>query len=141
MTAFTRLWLKDGGTAVTRRVVTLGSPHHGTRLAATGAALNAAQCPEACRQLVPGSSLLDDLNAGDETPDGPAWLSVWTVLDETVTPPDSARLEGATNLPLQQLCPGARTSHSDLPRDRQVQGVVLAALGAGPLAVPSDCPA
>ena len=135
-----RLWQAAGGAQVTRRVVTLGSPHHGTQLAAIGDRYVPAACPEACRQLVPGSALLEDLNAGDETPDGPQWLSVWTRVDETVTPPDSARLAGATNLELQDLCPGASTPHSQLPRDDRVEAVVLAALGAGPLTTPRTCP-
>ncbi|MCW2622217.1 MAG: lipase class 2 [Frankiales bacterium] len=134
-----RLWLRDGGAASTRRVVTLGSPHHGTDLAAAGSTLTSRQCPVACRQLVPGSSLLTGLNAGDETPDGPAYLSLWTTSDETVTPPGTAALAGATEVVLQDLCPGARTSHSDLPRDPRVQAVVLAALGAAPLTPPTAC--
>lgn len=136
----TRLWEAAGGNAVTRRVVTLGSPHHGTQVAGLGARYVPAACPEACRQLVPGSELLDALNAEDETPEGPQWLSLWSSRDETVTPPDTARLAGATNVQLQDLCPGATTPHSQLPRDPQVQGVVLAALGSGPLAAPSSCP-
>lgn len=135
-----RLWAKEGGVAVARRIVTLGGPHHGTQLAALGASLAPGQCPQACRQLVPGSALLNGLNAGDETPDGPAWLSLWTTVDQTVTPPDSAHLEGATNVVLQDVCPAARTTHSDLPRDRSVQGIVLAALGSGPVTVPTTCP-
>lgn len=136
-----RLWESAGGTAATRRVVTLGSPHHGTGVAGVGARYVPAACPEACRQLVPGSALLDGLNEGDETPAGPEWLSLWTSTDETVTPPDSSQLNGAVNVRLQDLCPGATTAHSQLPRDPQVQGVVLAALGAGPLVAPTRCPA
>lgn len=135
-----RLWEAAGGTAVTRRVVTLGSPHHGTTVAGVGARYVPGACPEACRELVPGSDLLDALNEGDETPAGPVWLSLWTSADETVTPPDSARLAGATNLQLQDLCPGVTTAHSQLPRDPHVQAVVLAALGPGPLAAPTSCP-
>ena len=135
-----RLWEAGGGTAVTRRVVTLGSPHHGTNVAGTGSRLLPIACPQACRQLIPGSELLDGLNRGDETPTGPQWLSLWTSTDQTVTPPDSARLTGAVNLQLQDLCPGVTTSHSLLPRDPHVEGIVLAALGAGPLAAPTACP-
>lgn len=135
-----RLWVAEGGRAVTRRVVTLGSPHHGTEVAALGARYVPAACPEACRQLVPGSDLLDGLNDDDETPAGPQWLSVWSAADETVTPPDTARLDGATNLRLQDLCAGARTGHGQLPRDVQVQAIVLGALGAGPVTAPTGCP-
>ncbi len=135
-----RLWVAGGGAPVTRRVVTLGSPHHGTSVAGLGSRLAPGLCPQACQELVPGSDLLDRLNARDETPAGPAWLSLWTSVDDTVKPPDSARLAGATNVSLQDLCPGSTTSHSQLPRDPQVQAVVLAALGPAPLAAPATCP-
>jgi triacylglycerol lipase len=99
------------------------------------------RCPEACRQLATGSPLLIGLNAGDETPEGPAWVSIWTTLDETVTPPESARLEGALELPVQSVCAGSRVGHGDLPRDPLVQAMVLEQLGvAAPAALgPDDC--
>ena len=131
-----RLWLREGGAEQVRRVVTLGSPHHGTRLAALGRVFATGACPPACQQLVPGSPLLDRLNDGDETPDGPQWLSVWTEQDTVVTPPPSARLEGAQDVPLQQLCPGRQVHHGQLPHDAAVQAIVLQALSVEPLAAP-----
>jgi triacylglycerol lipase len=117
-----RLWAADGGAAVAGQV----APE---------------QCPEACRQLATASPLLTRLNADDETPEGPAWVSIWTAQDETVTPPDSARLEGALELPVQSVCAGARVGHGDLPRDPLVQAMVLEELGAAPPAAlgPDDC--
>jgi triacylglycerol lipase len=136
-----RLWIADGNADVTRRVVTLGSPHHGTDLAGLAGSLAPAQCPAACRQLAPGSELLAELNDGDETPPGPSWVSIWTALDRTVTPPESARLDGALELPVQSVCADSRVQHGDLPRDRLVQQMVLAELAAGdPVALgPADC--
>lgn len=131
-----RLWAKDHPSRV-RRVVTLGSPHHGTQVAAIGAALAPGACPVACQQLVPGSPLLDALNDDDETPDGPQWLSLWTTQDETVTPPTSARLDGAVNVELQAVCPSLQVSHSDLPRDPVVTRLVLAALAASAVVAPT----
>ena len=134
-----RLWAADGGADVARRIVTLGSPHHGTTLADLAGSLSPAQCPEACRQLATGSSLLTHLNAGDETPEGPAWVSIWTTQDETVTPPESARLQGALELPVQSVCADARVAHGDLPRDPLVQAMVLEQLGvAAPAALGHD---
>ncbi len=127
-----RLWAADGGADVARRVVTLGSPHHGTTLADLAGSLAPEQCPEACRQLATGSALLAELNAGDETPEGPAWVSIWTTQDETVTPPESARLAGALELPVQSVCAEARVSHGQLPRDPLVQAMVLEQLGTEP---------
>lgn len=131
-----RLWARESP-AQARRVVTLGSPHHGTKVAAIGAALAPGACPTACQQLVPGSPLLDDLNEDDETPEGPQWLSVWTAQDETVTPPDSARLDGAVNVELQDVCPGLQVSHSQLPRDAVVTRIVAAALSAPSVTEPT----
>lgn len=134
-----RLWVADGGAHVARRVVTLGSPHHGTSLADLAADLAPGQCPLGCIQLGVDSDLLVGLNAGDETPDGPTWVSIWTTQDQTVTPPDSARLEGALNLPVQSVCASARIGHGDLPRDPFVQALVLAQLAPGePVALDAD---
>jgi triacylglycerol lipase len=87
------------------------------------------------------SDLLTRLNAGDETPEGPTWVSIWTTQDETVTPPDSARLDGALNLTVQSVCADARVGHGALPRDPLVQQLVLAELAAGdPVNLgPADC--
>jgi triacylglycerol esterase/lipase EstA (alpha/beta hydrolase family) len=127
-----RLWAADGGAEQARRIVTLGSPHHGTTVADLAARLLPAECPEACLQLTTTSRLLAELNAGDETPDGPTWVSVWTTADQTVTPPDSARLQGAVDLPVQDVCADSRVAHGQLPSDPLVQGIVLAELAAGP---------
>ena len=134
-----RIWVADGHAGVVRRVLTLGSPHHGTSLADLAGSV--APCPASCRQLGTDSDVLAGLNAGDETPGGPTWVSVWTAQDETVTPPDSARLEGAVNLTVQSVCPDARVGHGDLPRSPLVQRIVLTELAAGdPVELgPPDC--
>lgn len=134
-----RLWARDNAAEV-RRVVTLGSPHHGTRLASLGAAYSPGSCPAACLQMVPGSELLDELNDGDETPDGPQWLSLWTDQDQVVTPPDSAHLDGAVNVALQDLCPGLQLDHNGLPVSPVVTSLVLQALSAEELREPTACP-
>ena len=135
-----RLWVQeDDGAASVRRMVTLGSPHHGTQLATLGALVNGA-CPVACQQLAPGSQVLARLN-GTALPAGPRYLSVWTTQDDVVLPPASAQLDGATNLSVQEVCPGARVRHSGLPGDKVVQALVAGSLGAGavPAWGPADC--
>jgi triacylglycerol esterase/lipase EstA (alpha/beta hydrolase family) len=126
-----RLWVADGGASLARRVVTLGSPHHGTELADLAGDVAPQQCPIGCRQLGTDSEVLALLNAGDETPAGPTWVSIWTTQDRTVTPPDTARLEGALNLPVQSVCAQAQVGHGDLPRDAVVVEMVVAVLAAG----------
>jgi hypothetical protein len=131
-----RLWVqRHGGTGKARRIITLGSPHHGARIAAAGAAAVPGACPTACQQLVPGSSLLRGL--ADPVPQPPQWLSLWTADDQTVTPPESARLGGAVNVELQSLCSTLRLSHSGLPNDPLVTRLVLAAIGVEPIASPA----
>jgi triacylglycerol esterase/lipase EstA (alpha/beta hydrolase family) len=122
-------------------VVTLGSPHHGTSLADLAGDLAPGQCPLGCQQMASDSDLLAGLNGGDETPEGPTWVSIWTTQDETVTPPDSARLDGALNLTVQSVCADARVGHQDLPSVPLVQQMVVAELASGdPVALgPDDC--
>lgn len=127
-----RLWVADGHAAEVRRVVTLGSPHHGTSVADLVGSVLPADCPPGCQELASGSDLLRRLNAGGETPAGPTWVSIWTTQDRTVTPPDSARLSGALNIPVQSVCADARLSHGDLPSDPLVDELVLRELRAGP---------
>jgi pimeloyl-ACP methyl ester carboxylesterase len=134
-----RLWVQDhDGAHKARRVITLGSPHHGAQIAAAGAAAVPGACPAACQQLVPGSRLLAGLATPVHTP--PVWMSVWTVQDQTVTPPASARVEGAVNVPVQSICPSATLGHGDLPTSPIVMSLVLAALGPAPLTAPTACP-
>lgn len=136
-----RLWVSGADDDRVRRVVTLGSPHHGTDLAAIAGSVLPSQCPVACRQMDPGGDLLAQLNAGDETPDEASWVSLWTTQDRTVTPPESARLDGALNIPVQSVCADAVVGHGQLPVDPLVQRIVVAELGAGDVVElgPDDC--
>jgi triacylglycerol lipase len=127
----TRVYLDRGRTApAVRRVVTLGSPLRGAELAAAGGALVPGACPRACQQLAPGSALLTGLATA---PPGLPWLSLWTADDETVTPPESAELPGTDAVRLQDVCSDATITHSRLPSDPLSVGLVLRALGTGPL--------
>jgi triacylglycerol lipase len=131
-----REWVRRGGAAVARRVLSIGSPQHGTSLAEVAVSLTG-RCPTACRQLQPDSDLLRRLNARDETPPGPVFVSVWSTADRVVVPVDSARLHGALNLTVQSLCPRRRTAHGDLPSDPVVRATLASALGAGPATAPT----
>ena len=138
-----RLWTRDfGGGGLARRIVTLGSPHHGTDLAALAADVTPDKCPTACQQLATDSDLLRTLNAKDETPDGPLWVSIWSTDDRTVVPPDSASLEGALDFSVQSICPGEVIAHADIPRARSVLKILLVELGRAEPALPTPdiCP-
>jgi triacylglycerol lipase len=135
------LWARhDDGPGKARRIITLGSPYHGADLAAGAEGFVPGACPLACQQLVPGSRLLTGLTA-TPVPPRPRWMSLWTNDDQVVTPPESARLAGAINVPVQAVCPGERISHSQLPTNPVVTAIVLQAIGSGPLRRPTaaDC--
>jgi len=125
------LWVaRDDGAAKARRIVTMGSPLSGTTLAAAAVTQAPDACPPACRQLAPGSAELREIaGVGAEVP----WLSIWTANDETSTPPDTARFPGATNVEVQEVCPGSRVTHSGLPTDTTVAGLVLRGLEVAPI--------
>lgn len=132
-----RLWVREhGGDALARRVMTIGSPHHGSDLA--GLAASAGRCTDACAEVAPGSAFLQRLNAGDETPDGPRWVSVWSTNDQVATPPDTASLDGALDLSVQSLCPASTTSHGELPADPVVLALLDSALGRSAPTVPAE---
>jgi triacylglycerol lipase len=134
------LWVaRDDGAAKARRIVTLGSPLHGTTLASSAIAYAPDACPVACRQLAPGSAEVRELATaavGRQLP----WLSIWTTADQTVTPPDSARLDGAVDVVLQDACGSAAVSHGQLPGDPAVVALVLRGLSTAPL-TGQGCPA
>ncbi len=126
-----RLWVAEhGGAGMARRVVSLGAPQHGTGQAALGRDF-AGGCPPACEQLVPDSDLLRRLNADDETPSGPQWVTLRSATDQVVTPSDSATLDGATlNLLLQDACAGP-VDHAALATHPYTYATLDAALGTG----------
>jgi triacylglycerol lipase len=135
------LWdVDDNGVAKARQIITLGSPLHGADLAALGQAFVPSECPVACQELVPGSALLTRLEQTAAST-RPPWLSLWSTDDQVVQPPDSARLPGAVNVPLQSICPGVTIEHGQLPTAPLVVGIVLRALRGSALAAPkaADC--
>jgi len=141
-----RVWLAGAGDGEpVRRVVTLGTPHQGTDLAALAGQLAPAQCPLACRQLAPSSDLLTGLPAVPGGSTGTRWTTLWSTADEVSTPPaTSSALPGALSLPLQAVCPGATTSHDRLPTDPLVVGLLERLLDAEPLTAapdPAECAA
>ena len=126
-----------------RRIVTLGSPLHGTRLAQVAAAFAPATCPIACQQMEPGTSVLASLDAAEPARTGAPWLSIWTTHDEVVVPAESARFDGAVNVALQSVCADDTVDHIALPADALVAALTLRGLSttAVTIPVPSECAA
>jgi triacylglycerol lipase len=111
-----------------RRVVLLGAPNHGAEIAELAADFDPSLCTGACAQLTPGSSFLTELNSGDETPYAADYTSIWTKVDQVVTPAASALLQGALNVSIQRTCPGASLGHGQLVSHPLALGLVVEAL-------------
>lgn len=79
-----------GGQETVDEWVSLGGPNHGTNTAYF--------CfSTACQEMRPGSSFLEALNAGDETPGSVNYGTWWSPCDEIINPDSSVPLEGASN--------------------------------------------
>jgi len=86
-----RAWMRVHGAARVARVITLGTPHHGTALARFGLGQNAFQ-------MRPGSPWLRDLAQGEDAATRALVTSLYTHHDNIVSPQASSRLPGARNL-------------------------------------------
>lgn len=87
-----RYYLRNlGGTASVDEWVSIGGPNHGTWTAVACSLL------ASCREMVPGSSFLNALNSGDETPGSVRYGTFWSPCDEIINPDGSVVLSGATN--------------------------------------------
>lgn len=130
-----RYYLKFlGGTAKVGRYVSLGTPQHGTALANLAGFFTGCIGITACLQMQIGSSFLNNLNAGDDTPGTVAYTAIATTWDELVRPVSTAYLDGgASNLNLQSFCWFRVVGHLGLILDGSVYGLVRSALrGSSP---------
>lgn len=114
-----RDYLRRYGGAKVARVVTIGTPHHGSRFAY----LAAGWC---LAQIRPGSAWLAAL---PEPPPSPPIVSLWSPHDSMVAPQTSAVLEGAINVAFLGV------GHNALLRDAQVHARVVAEIRAAREAV------
>ena len=126
-----RWW--EGARAAVDDLITLAAPNHGT-VAAAGC--GAAACFPAAHQMKQGSAFITALNGTDETPGDISYTSIYSLTDELVqpaAPEPTARLEGASNILLQDLCPGRVGEHALLAADAVVYAMVVDAfLQPGP---------
>jgi triacylglycerol lipase len=115
------------GRSKARRVVLLGAPDHGTKLASLALSTDPSLCLDACRELTRGSGFLRALNSRASSSTAPITV-IWTRDDKVVTPPDSAVLPGASNVEVQSVCRDAVLPHGDLVTDPLSIGLTLTAL-------------
>ncbi|MYM74698.1 alpha/beta fold hydrolase [Duganella sp. FT134W] len=91
------------------RVITLGTPHHGTALASFGPGSNAAQMRR-------DSPWLDALAASEANTQRMLFSSIYSVHDNIIAPQDSSDLPGARNLVFGAIGHVALGRHPDIMR-------------------------
>jgi triacylglycerol lipase len=87
--------------------------------------------PSLWQQRTSGSAFQAVLNAGDTTPGAVSYTSVYSLTDEIiqpVAPAPVAAIRGATNIAVQDICPGRYVGHVQSASDAAYYGVVLDAL-------------
>jgi triacylglycerol esterase/lipase EstA (alpha/beta hydrolase family) len=115
-----RAYLRQHGHARVARVVTLGTPHHGTVLAHFGPGSNAAQMRR-------GSEWLGLLNASEANLQRALFSSIYSVHDNIVAPQDSSELPGARNLVFGAIGHVALGHHPEVMRCalREIEAAAL----------------
>lgn len=118
-----RAWMRVHGAARVARLVTLGTPHHGTCLAALGPGINARQMQRS-GVAGPECEWLGILTR-DEDPAARARItSIYSHHDNIVAPQTSSELPGARNLAFGGV------GHVALGRNRRVLAAVMGEIDA-----------
>lgn len=102
-----RAYLRRYGDAQIARVITLGTPHHGTALAHFGPGSNA-------EQMRRDSAWLDALAASEANTQRMLISSIYSVHDNIIAPQDSSDLPGARNLVFGAIGHVALGRHPDI---------------------------
>lgn len=146
-----RSYLKDHGGADpadpsknhVERVVTLGSPHHGTTLSGIALLGNLLGITSSASDIIGqgptdqaiGSEFLEALNDGPDTVPGVTYTSIFTIYDEIANPVTSCVLEAGTgatvhNISVQDGCLIDFSEHLALPFTDRV--IAMTAQGLDP---------
>jgi triacylglycerol esterase/lipase EstA (alpha/beta hydrolase family) len=104
-----RAYLRRHGAARIARVVTLGTPHHGTVLAGFGPGSNAAQMRR-------DSKWLASLAAGEADLQRKLFSSIYSVHDNIIAPQNSSDLPGARNMVFGAIGHVALGRHPEIMR-------------------------
>ncbi len=97
-------------------VLSAAGTQHGTNLGAEAGCSESSPCIPAGWQQRRGSDLLNAINSQpDETPGDVSYTTVRSLTDQTVQPQGgkhpTSSLDGASNILIQDVCPGRETTH------------------------------
>jgi triacylglycerol lipase len=91
-----RQYMTEHGSTHIAKLITLGSPHHGTRLAYLGVG-------KCSKQMSTNSQWISALAINEKHQPKPPTTSIYTVNDDLVYPPETARLGWAENVQVNQV--------------------------------------
>ncbi|HYC42852.1 MAG TPA: alpha/beta fold hydrolase [Noviherbaspirillum sp.] len=115
-----RAYLRDYGSSRVAKLITLGTPHHGTSLAHFGVGLNTHQMRwTATEQEGLASEWLRALKASENAEVYHLIVSIYSHHDNIISPQTSSHLEGAKNIELNGI------GHVALGFDPEVQAMVI----------------
>jgi triacylglycerol esterase/lipase EstA (alpha/beta hydrolase family) len=115
-----RAYLRDHGTQRIAKLITLGTPHHGTGLAHFGVGLNTHQMRwTATEQEGVASDWLIALKAAENAAVYRLIVSIYSHHDNIISPQTSSHLSGAKNIELNAI------GHVALAPDPEVQAMVI----------------
>lgn len=115
--------------------ISLAAVNHGTPEATAACVLGF--CRAAAWQMKPTSAFLSVLGSGDQELGSFAYTNLYSETDTTAVPPTS-EMDGATNISVQQLCPGRTVAHADMVFDAVAWALALDALTHGTAANAAD---
>jgi hypothetical protein len=115
-------------------VLSAAGTQHGSNIASGCSETN--PCPPADWQQLRGSNLLDAVNSQpDETPGAVSYTTVRSLTDQTVQPQGgkhpTSSLAGASNILIQDVCPGRQTTHIGTAVDSVTFGAFVDAIAHG----------
>lgn len=109
--------------------ISMAGTNHGSVFADGSCATDC--LPSLWQQRTSGSQFQTALNSGDETPGAVSYTSVYSLTDEIiqpVAPTPVAAIRGASNIAVQDICPGRYVGHVASASDAAYYGAVVDAL-------------
>lgn len=139
-----RYWMRfHGGAEYVHHMVSLAAPNHGTSIGGIASPLIKSKLASnlmdsfveywfgpAGFQMVVGSPIVQALEEGGDTDEGVGYTCIATRSDSVIQPPETCFLvgENVRNVWVQDLEPNAVVLHEDMPEDKRVRRLVVAAL-------------
>jgi triacylglycerol esterase/lipase EstA (alpha/beta hydrolase family) len=115
-----RAYLRDHGSEQIAKVITLGTPHHGTALARHAVGINTEQmCWTPEGEAGESSAWLQRLHAGETDATRALLVSIYSHHDNIISPQTSSHLSGARNVELSGI------GHVELALHPKVQAIVI----------------